>query len=220
MSVDTGMNISPVLGTNEPDDLRGTGRSEVLSGAGGDDRIQALSGDDEVFGGTGDDTLFGQGGNDTLYGNGKPAYVDLTNLVMTESVTAKVTFVDEGAGFRNALGAYEIGPDGSISNVRILFPNSSKQGSGGDLIPGVSSTEFEIPADDCDYRLNTPQLCRSDCADQIVPIENSPVVSTEAPRVGWHADPLWATTIGYRLMLLLQSRRRRGGQTEGDRDDP
>ena len=58
------------------------------------------------------------------------------------------------------------------------------------------------------------------CADQIVSIENSPVVSTEAPRVGWHADPLWATTIGYRLMLLLQSRRRRGGQTEGDRDDP
>ncbi len=146
MSVDTDMNISPVLGTNGPDDLIGTGRSEVLSGAGGDDRIQALSGDDEVFGGTGDDILMGQGGNDTLYGNGKPAYVDLNNLVVTEAVTAKVTFIDEGAGFRNSLGAYEIQPDGTISNVRILFANSSKQGSGGDLIPGESFAEFEIEA--------------------------------------------------------------------------
>ena len=146
MSVDTNMNISPVLGTNQPDDLVGTGRSEVLSGAGGDDRIRALSGDDEVFGGTGNDELYGQGGNDIMYGNGKPAYVDMNNLVITESTTAKVTFVDEGAGFRNSLGVYEIHPDGSISNVRILFPNSSKQGSGGDLIPGVSSVEFEIEA--------------------------------------------------------------------------
>jgi len=146
MSVDTNMNISPVLGTNGADRLTGTGRSEVLSGAGGDDFIQALSGNDEVFGGTGNDRLFGQGGNDTIYGNGKPAYVDMANLVMTEATTAKVTFIDEGAGFRNALGAYEIGPDGSISNVRILFANSSKQGSGGDLIPGESSVEFDVDA--------------------------------------------------------------------------
>ncbi|MCR9140089.1 MAG: DUF4114 domain-containing protein [Alphaproteobacteria bacterium] len=146
MSVDTNMNISPVLGTNLSDNLTGTGRSEVLSGAGGDDTIAALSGNDEVFGGTGNDTLYGQGGDDIMYGNGKPSYVDMANLVMTESATAKVTFVDEGAGFRNSLGVYDINADGSISNVRILFANSSKAGSGGDLIPGQSSVEFDITA--------------------------------------------------------------------------
>ena len=108
MTVDTDMNISPVLGTQNNDNLRGTGRSEVLSGAGGDDIIQALSGNDEVFGGTGNDILYGQGGNDTLYGNGKPAYVDMGNLVLTNTTTATVTFLDEGAGYRNSLGVYEI----------------------------------------------------------------------------------------------------------------
>ncbi|MDJ0613943.1 MAG: DUF4114 domain-containing protein [Rhizobiaceae bacterium] len=146
MSVDTDMNISPVLGTNADDHLSGTGRSEVLSGAGGDDTIAAGSGHDEVFGGTGNDTLLGQGGNDTMYGNGKPAYVDTSSLVMKEATTAEVTFMDEGAGFRNALGVYEIDEQGNITNVQILFPNASKQGSGGDLIAGESKVAFDVSA--------------------------------------------------------------------------
>lgn len=144
MSVDTEFNISPRLGTNGNDNLTGTGRSEVLSGLGGDDTIRALSGNDEVFGGTGNDFMYGQGGNDIMYGNGRPAYVDMANLTMTENTTATVTFMDEGAGYRNALGVYEIGSDGSISNVQVLFPNASKTGSGGDLIPGESNVQFDV----------------------------------------------------------------------------
>jgi len=147
MTVDTDMNISPVLGNNQDNRLTGTGRSEVLSGAGGDDTIFALSGNDEVFGGTGNDLLYGHAGNDTIYGNGKPAYVDMTNMLIKEQTTAKVTFMDEGAGFRNSLGVYEIADDGSISNVQILFANASKQGSGGDLLPGQSATTFDVSAD-------------------------------------------------------------------------
>lgn len=138
------MNISPVLGTGDDDNLVGTGRSEVISGAAGDDTIQGLSGNDEVFGGSGNDVLLGQGGNDTIYGNGKPAYVDMANLTIENETTATVTFVDEGAGFRNALGVYEIGEDGSISNVQILFANASKEGSGGDLKPGESQVTFDV----------------------------------------------------------------------------
>ncbi len=144
MSVDTQWNISPVLGTGGADYIRGTGRSEVIAGFGGDDSIIALSGNDEVFGGSGNDTIYGQGGDDIIYGNGRPAYVDMSNLVVEQETTAKVTFMDEGAGFRNALGVYEIAADGSISNVRILFPNASKAGSGGDLIPGQSAVEFGV----------------------------------------------------------------------------
>ncbi len=140
------MNISPVIGTGEEDTLTGTGRSEVLSGAGGDDVIYALSGNDEVFGGSGNDLLFGQGGNDTIYGNGSPSYVDMSELTIAHETTATVTFMDEGAGFRNALGVYEINEDGSFSNVQILFANASKQGSGGDLIAGESQVTFDISA--------------------------------------------------------------------------
>lgn len=146
MTLYNDMNISPVLGTNLDDVITGTGRSEVLSGAGGDDTIQALSGNDEVFGGTGNDTLYGQGGDDTMYGNGKPKFVDMSDFEIAQSTTAKVTFMDEGAGFRNALGVYEIGEDGSFSNVKILFPNASKLGSGGELIPGQSNVEFDVSA--------------------------------------------------------------------------
>ncbi|MEP4433107.1 MAG: DUF4114 domain-containing protein [Hyphomicrobiales bacterium] len=144
MSVDTEFNISPRLGTNGNDNLTGTGRSEVLSGQGGDDTIRALSGDDEVFGGSGNDLMYGQGGNDVMYGNGRPAYVDMANFTISESTTATVTFMDEGAGYRNALGVYEIGPDGAISDVQILFPNASKTGSGGNLTPGESNVQFEV----------------------------------------------------------------------------
>ncbi|MBL1405838.1 MAG: DUF4114 domain-containing protein [Rhizobiales bacterium] len=144
MSVDTDMNISPVIGTSADDILVGTGRSEVLYGGAGDDIITALSGNDEVFGGSGNDTLYGQGGNDILYGNGRPSFVNMSNLTMVEATTATVTFVDEGAGYRNALGVYEIDEDGTLSAVKILFPNASKFGSGGELVPGVSAVQFAV----------------------------------------------------------------------------
>lgn len=144
MSVDTHMNISPVLGTGADDTLTGTGRSEVLSGAAGNDVLYGLSGNDELFGGTGDDILYGQGGHDTLYGNGKPSYLDMANLVMVEQTEATVTFIDEGAGFRNSLGVYEIAEDGSFGNVQILFPNASKAGSGGSLTPGETQVSFDV----------------------------------------------------------------------------
>jgi len=144
MSVDTHMNISPVLGTGADDKLIGTGRSEVISGAGGDDVIKGLSGNDEIFGGGGDDRIYGQAGNDTIYGNGKPAFVDMTDLTMIEDTTATVTFIDEGAGYRNSLGVYEIKEDGSFGNVQILFANASKSGSGGELNPNESQVNFNV----------------------------------------------------------------------------
>jgi len=146
MSVDTHMNISPVLGTGVDDSLRGTGRSEVMSGAGGNDVIYGLSGDDEIFGGTGDDRIYGQAGNDTIYGNGKPAFVDMSDLTMIENAVATVTFVDEGAGYRNSLGVYEIREDGSFGNVQILFANASKEGSGGVLKPNETQVSFNVSA--------------------------------------------------------------------------
>lgn len=85
-----------ILGTNNPDRIKGFGGNDVLCGRGGIDRIEGGSGEDlifgeggsdriwgdadddviwagsgadKVYGGSGDDQLFGQGGQDRLYGH-------------------------------------------------------------------------------------------------------------------------------------------------------
>ncbi|MEX0315065.1 MAG: hypothetical protein AB3N18_12885 [Allomuricauda sp.] len=65
-----------------------------------------------------------------------------TNLVLTDLADVWVTFVSEGAGYRNALGYYSY-PVGSkpatvdeITAHNIIFPNTSMVGSGGGLVPG------------------------------------------------------------------------------------
>ncbi|WP_136467652.1 LruC domain-containing protein [Flagellimonas onchidii] len=65
-----------------------------------------------------------------------------TSLVLTDLADVWVTFVSEGAGYRNALGYYTY-PVGSkpatvddITTHNIIFPNTSMVGSGGGLVPG------------------------------------------------------------------------------------
>ncbi len=65
-----------------------------------------------------------------------------TNLVIEESADVWMTFVHEGAGYRNVLGYY-VYPTGEPPNspeeletIKIAFPNASFQGSGGGLQTG------------------------------------------------------------------------------------
>ncbi|MEM1257594.1 MAG: LruC domain-containing protein [Bacteroidota bacterium] len=65
-----------------------------------------------------------------------------TNLIITEEADVWVTFVSEGAGYRNVLGyyTYPLGNEpetvDEIVEHRVIFPNVSFLGSGGGLIPG------------------------------------------------------------------------------------
>ncbi|WP_282960700.1 Hint domain-containing protein [Actibacterium sp. MT2.3-13A] len=108
----------------------------VLAGA-GDDTVLSGCGDDEVYGGSGNDTLDGGTGNDILYGDGGAA-----------TGAATITFEYEEAGYHNTLGVYYIDPaTGEIAQVEIAFDDTSAQGSGGDLEPGVSAYNYDnIPA--------------------------------------------------------------------------
>ncbi len=148
MSVDTNSNYSPIFGNGSDNTLYGTSRSEVFSGKGGEDQLYGRSGSDLIYGGSGDDYLLGENGNDLIYGGGGPKYAELNDFTIAEDRQASIVFIDEGAGYRNALGMYNIGDDGAVSNVQILFPNSSKAGSGGELIPGESSVEIDFQAGD------------------------------------------------------------------------
>ena len=98
--------ISPIIGTSEQDVLKGGNASEIFSGRAGDDTITANSGYDLAYGGIGNDTIDGGTGNDVLYGGGGPSLIDMTGLSIAEDYSGTVTFLNEGAGFRNTLGMY------------------------------------------------------------------------------------------------------------------
>jgi serralysin len=118
------------IGTKTNDKLVGTALIDVIAGRNGSDTIS---------GGSGDDILYGDGSK------AKPASA-LPGMAIVESVEAKVTFVYESAGFKNALGLYVVNADKTLSDVRILFTNASLKGSGGDLLKDVSSVMATLKA--------------------------------------------------------------------------
>jgi serralysin len=134
----------PMIGTNEDDVLDGTIHSDVMSGRFGDDTMKGHNGNDEVWGGTGDDTLYGNSGNDTLYGSGGPNLVQITAMEITNDYPVSVVFEGETAGYRNTFGYYKVAEDGTINDVKFIWPNASLQGSGGELIQGQSREYLEV----------------------------------------------------------------------------
>jgi hypothetical protein len=60
----------------------------------------------------------------------------------------EVIFMNEEAGYKSALGMYRFRSDGTISDIRILFENASKVGSGGSLVPGESYVPVSLKVGD------------------------------------------------------------------------
>lgn len=71
-------------------------------------------------------------------------YKEQKILGVAKDYKGKVTFLYEGAGFRNALGMFKVNKEGQIYDIQILFSNASLEGSGGDLISGESFVEVEL----------------------------------------------------------------------------
>ncbi len=140
--------IKPITGTSQDDVLQGGNAHEVLSGRAGDDSIYAGNGQDEGWGGSGDDLILGQKGNDILYGGGGPSYINLAAVTITEDYQGQVIFEGESAGYRNSLGSYKVDANGNIYDVQFHFTNASLQGSGGDLVGGLSSSSLDLNAGD------------------------------------------------------------------------
>jgi LruC domain-containing protein len=74
-----------------------------------------------------------------------PEYLDndlVSTVNLVEDAEVWVTFVHEGAGYRNALGYYTYPTEtppatvDDIESLKIVFPNTSYQGSGGSLVTG------------------------------------------------------------------------------------
>jgi LruC domain-containing protein len=84
-----------------------------------------------------------------------PEYLDPDNnydFLLTEACDVWITFVHEGAGYKNVLGYYTFpidqpptSPD-NIETVNVIFPNISFQGSGGALQTGDKVYLGQFPA--------------------------------------------------------------------------
>lgn len=140
--------ITPVIGTGGNDALTGGSTGDVMSGRQGNDTINANGGDDLAHGGGASDLINGSTGNDVLHGGGGPALLDMTQLAIAEDHMGRVTFISEGAGFRNSLVMYKVDANGTISGVDVLFANSSAVDSRGNLVPGQSFVEVPLQAGD------------------------------------------------------------------------
>jgi VCBS repeat-containing protein len=80
-----------------------------------------------------------------LQGSTNPQ-IDNINDFLVNNITLEadepnlgITFIEEGAGNKSTLGWYKIDDNGHITDVNIIWPNVSAQGSGGDLQPGIST---------------------------------------------------------------------------------
>ncbi|MGL6212012.1 MAG: calcium-binding protein, partial [Paracoccaceae bacterium] len=136
--------ITPLIGTSGADTLNGAATGDVVSGRQGTDTVNGNAGNDLAHGGGASDLINGGTGNDVLYGGGGPGLLDMTQLKITENHMGRVTFISEGAGFQNSLIMYKIDANGTISDVDVLFANSSAVGSGGHLVPGQSYVDVPL----------------------------------------------------------------------------
>ncbi len=136
----------PVIGTGGDDNINTSSGGQVILTLAGDDNVDGGSGDDEIIGGAGDDTIYGGTGNDVINGGAGSRFMSLDDLTITESFQGQIIFEGEGAGYRNTLGSYVIDENGNITGVTFHFANASSVGSGGDLIPGVSSSPVSLEA--------------------------------------------------------------------------
>lgn len=75
-----------------------------------------------------------------------------TDIILEDSADVWVTFVDEGAGYKNVLGFYTYNINNPLTTVpaanaiTIIFPNVSKAGSGGSLVAGNKVKIGTFPA--------------------------------------------------------------------------
>lgn len=131
--------MADMLGTKDQDTVSGTMQGDYISTGAGDDQAWGNGGDDRMLGGSGDDQLYGD--------SAASPEVPLLQIVEDHPVT--VTFDYEGAGFKNTFGVYKVDSEtGVIKDVSIVWENASLQGSGGDLIGGVSQKAIDVQAGD------------------------------------------------------------------------
>lgn len=144
-----------VFGGNGDDNIHGGPGNDLVSGNAGNDRVSGSDGDDMIIGGTGNDVLFGAHEvapevwdkdftddvtfphlmegvnlNDLMPPGTNALGINADNLSVDFQAQATLTFREGFAGYNNSMGVYEIGEDGTILNVTMLWENVKDAGIG------------------------------------------------------------------------------------------
>lgn len=107
------MDMNLIQGTNNDDSLSGgTEGASILVGK---------SGDDAMVAGSSGGVMIGDG-----HGSGS---VNPSNIKISESVTAHVSFDGSQAGYKNTVGMYTYDAAGNITSVKVLYTNVSWEGA-------------------------------------------------------------------------------------------
>ncbi|NKB60244.1 MAG: DUF4114 domain-containing protein [Alphaproteobacteria bacterium] len=74
--------------------------------------------------------------------------VTMSDLELANEHAVTLTFMSEGAGYRNTVGYYKIDDDGQLTDASLIWENASANRSGGNLNPGESSFALDVAAGD------------------------------------------------------------------------
>ncbi|MEL6701938.1 MAG: type I secretion protein, partial [Pseudomonadota bacterium] len=125
----------------EDQQFTGTDGADSFAGGSGNDSFTGGGDNDYATGGSGQDTLIGDTQTETTF--------DPSTITIVEDYTVTMTFDHEGAGYKNTIGMYTVDPEtGVIEAVQVAWENASLAGSGGDLIGGQSSVQYDVSAGD------------------------------------------------------------------------
>lgn len=157
--VNGGAGADSLSGDNGVDILWGDAGDDGMNGGAGNDTLYGGFGNDVMNGGADDDTLYGGNGafdnpgdythtitySHVFVGAAYPQPLDRHphtpvpaensgvqpgNLDVAYQTTAHITYVASEAGFRNGVGVYTVGEDGTIRDVEILFKNQKALADG------------------------------------------------------------------------------------------
>ena len=169
--IDGGPGNDSLFGENDHDSLFGGAGHDTLSGGNGNDTLYGGVGSDTLRGDAGDDTLYGDdgpGSNPALYVHTEilshsfsgaaylyPYYntpsnlnipapnqgVQLGNVTISYETTVTATYLFTEAGYKNSLGFYRIGADGSIHDVSIVMRNQHDHAYGTEFTYAYNGAE-------------------------------------------------------------------------------
>jgi hypothetical protein len=149
-----------------------------------------------------------------------------TDIKLTDSADIWVTFVDEGAGYKNVLGFYTYNLNSPLttapasSNITIIFPNVSKAGSGGSLVAGnkVWLGRFS-PNTGIGFMLIADGWRNSAVSNGNWKVYSNPAFNPEANASLRYHNVLIADSTNQRIILGFEDIRRDYGSCDNDFND-
>ncbi len=149
-----------------------------------------------------------------------------TDIILTDSADVWVTFIDEGAGYKNVLGFYTYSLSAPLTSVppsnkiTMIFPNVSKLNSGGSLLAGNKVKIGSFPANTgIGFMLIANGWSNGAVGNGNWKVYSNPDFNPEANPVLRYHNVLIADTTNQFILLGFEDIRRDYGSCDNDFND-